>query len=219
MKNKIILYDHQRLYLDCMTCFLNHNKVTRNYQVEVYDDFEKVENSIDEKNSILILNSIGLNSLDMLIHIENFLKKNPTLKIIIHSTNMEVRAIKKLFDKGIKGYLGSDTDRAEFFEAIAEVSNGKVFITYDVKNALLNAICCVEEKPERKYDTLDELTAREKDVLMLICEGLRSKEIADKLFISVHTVESHRRNMMQKFNLNCSSKLVKFAMENKLVVY
>jgi len=66
---------------------------------------------------------------------------------------------------------------------------------------------------------VEELTAREKDVLHLICEGLRSREIAERLFISTHTVESHRRNMMLKFNINSSNQLVKYALENRLVEY
>ncbi|MGA9213121.1 response regulator transcription factor, partial [Kaistella sp.] len=87
------------------------------------------------------------------------------------------------------------------------------------KCALLNFICNIEEEGEKKYNSSEELTAREKDVLLLICDGLRSKEIAGKLFISTHTVESHRRNMMLKLNINNSSKLVKFAMENRLIEY
>ncbi|MCB4235065.1 LuxR C-terminal-related transcriptional regulator [Kaistella anthropi] len=61
------------------------------------------------------------------------------------------------------------------------------------------------------------MTAREMDVLSLICEGMRTKEIAEKLFISVHTVESHRRNIMLKLNINNSSRLVKYAIDHSLV--
>ena len=94
-----------------------------------------------------------------------------------------------------------------------------MYVNHDAKNALLNYICNVEDESSKKLTGWEDITAREKDVLFLICEGLRSKEIAEKLFISPHTVDSHRRNMMLKFNLNNSSKLVKFAMENRLVKY
>lgn len=219
METKIILYDHQRLYLDCMTYFLNHNNATKNYRIEVFDDLENIGNYILDENTILILNSSGLNYLDLLNHVEIFLQLNPNLKIIINTMNTEVRTIKRFFDKGVKGYLGSNTNSEEFVEAIKQVSGGKVFVNNNVKNLLLNSIYGTEEENERKFSNLEDLTAREKDVLLLICDGLRSKEIAEKLFISTHTVESHRRNMMLKFNLNSSSKLVKFAMENKLVEY
>ena len=219
METKIILYDHQRLYLDCMTYFLNHNSITKKFKIEVFSSFENIEKSILTDNSILIINSIGLNTIDINGQIEIYLKLNPTLKIIIHSTNTEVRTIKKYFDKGVKAYLGCQTDSSEFTEAIKQVIDGKVFVNYDVKNELLNAICGVENETEKESGVFEDITARERDVLLLICDGLRSKEIAEKLFISSHTVDSHRRNMMLKFNVNSSAKLVKFAMENKLIVY
>ena len=162
---------------------------------------------------------MGLNSLELIRQVEYFMQVNPKLKIIVHTMNADAKSIKRIFDKGIKGFLGSGADSEEFLASIKEVSAGKVFINTDVKNLLLNSICSVEDQPERTYGNLEGLTAREKEVLLLICDGLRSKEIAEKLFISTHTVESHRRNMMLKFNLNSSSKLVKFAMENKLVEY
>lgn len=219
METKIVLYDHQRLYLDCMTYFLNHNSVTKKLKIEIFNSFEDIEKSILTDNTLLIINSTGLSCIDVNAQIENFLKLNPSLKIIIHSTNTEVRNIKKFFDKGVRGYLGSNTDSSEFSEAIKQVIDGKVFVNYDVKNELLNSICGVENESDKKTGAFEDLTVRKKDVLLLICDGLRSREIAEKLFISSHTVDSHRRNMMLKFNVNSSAKLVKFAMENKLIVY
>lgn len=219
MKNKVILYDQQRLYLHSMKALLNQSALTKNFKVETCDSFKKVEESNLDENDILILNSMGLNSLELIRQVEYFMQVNPKLKIIVHTMNADAKSIKRIFDKGIKGFLGSGADSEEFLASIKEVSAGKVFINTDVKNLLLNSICSVEDQPERTYGNLEGLTAREKEVLLLICDGLRSKEIAEKLFISTHTVESHRRNMMLKFNLNSSSKLVKFAMENKLVEY
>lgn len=219
METKIVLYDHQRLYLDCMTYFLNHNNLTKKIKVEVFNNFEDIEGSIINNNTLLIINSIGVSCTEVNTQIEKFLQLNPASKIIIHSTNTEVRNIKKFFDKGVKGYLGNNTDGAEFSEAIKQVMDGNIFVNYDVKNELLNSICGVENENEKKSGVFEDITAREKDVLLLICDGLRSREIAEKLFISSHTVDSHRRNMMLKFNVNSSAKLVKFALENKLIVY
>ena len=119
----------------------------------------------------------------------------------------------------MKSYLGSTTSSQEFLEALKQVISGQIYLSDDTKNALVSSICNTEEKNEKKRVGLEDITAREKDVLLLVCDGLRSKEIAEKLFISTHTVESHRRNMMVKFSVNSSSKLVKFAMENRLIEY
>lgn len=219
MKKKIILYDHQRLHLECMRCFLDLKGITKQYDILKVNDFDEVEKLIFEKDALLVLNITGFNSGEFIDYIENFLLLNPSLKIIVHSVNPEVRTIKKFFDKGVKGYLGTNTNSEEFLEALNQVIAGKVFVNEDAKNALFNFICSVEDSCDKKTSTMEDLTAREKDVLLLICDGLRSKEIAEKLYISTHTVESHRRNMMLKFNLNSSSKLVKFALENRLIEY
>lgn len=219
MKNKIIVYDLQRLYLESTHCLLEKYGITKKYNIEGVLDFDNLEKEILDKDSILIINTLGLSLTDVNESIEKFLELNPVLKIIIHSASSEVRSIKKFFDKGIKCYFGRDTDTKEFLEGLSQVIDGKIFVSDDAKSALLNFICNIDEEDEKKHNLAEELTAREKDVLILICEGLRSKEIAEKLFISAHTVESHRRNMMLKFNLNSSSKLMKFALENKLVVF
>ena len=219
MKKKIILYESQRLYLDCIHYFLESSDLSKNYQIESLCDFEEISENISNENSVLFMNVTGLNALDISDHIEQFLETNPNLKIIVNSFVPDARIIKRFFDKGIKSYLGGTTTKEEFLEALQEVKDGKVYVNDNAKNALLSFICSADDFPEKKHNSIEDLTAREKDVLLLICDVLRSKEIAEKLFISIHTVESHRRNMMLKFNINNSSKLVKFALENRLVVY
>lgn len=219
MKKKIILYESQRLYLDCIQYFLESSDLSKIYHVKSLTVFDEISENISDENSVLFMNVTGLNAVDISDHIEQFLETNPTLKIMVNSLVPDARIIKRFFDKGVKSYLGGTTTKEEFLEALHEVKDGKVYVNDNAKNALLNFICSVDDFPEKKHNSIEDLTAREKDVLLLICDGLRSKEIAEKLFISTHTVESHRRNMMLKFNINNSSKLVKFALENRLVEY
>ena len=160
MKNKVILYDQQRLYLHSMKALLNQSALTKNFKVETCDSFKKVEESNLDENDILILNSMGLNSLELIRQVEYFMQVNPKLKIIVHTMNADAKSIKRIFDKGIKGFLGSGADSEEFLASIKEVSAGKVFINTDVKNLLLNSICSVEDQPERTYGNLEGLTAR-----------------------------------------------------------
>ena len=95
--------------------------------------------------------------------------------------------------------------------------NGLVYINDDTKNDLFNYICTVGDPDKEKAVGIDDLTTRELDVLGLICEGMRAREIAEKLFISIHTVESHRRNIMLKLNINNASRLLKYAIDHHLV--
>lgn len=216
MKSKIILYDSHHLNIGCMLSFLETKALTTTYEIEGISDLKLIPQLIHDDNTVLVLNSSELNCTAIGDLIDKFLHINSSLKIIIHSVDVEVKDIKKFFDKGIRCYLGSKASSEEFREALSQVIDGKVYITDHAKNMLVNFICNLEGA-ERKNNLATEITPREKEVLNLVCEGLRSKEIAEKLFISPHTVESHRRNIMLKYNISNSSRLVKFALDNHLV--
>ena len=217
MKSKLIIFDYQKLHVEFMHCFLKKNGIAKEREIKGIIEFDDVQNHILEKDSLLFFNISGFNKMVVTDHVENFLLLNATLKIIIQSGDPDVTFIKKLFDKGIKCYLGRHTTSEEFIEAFKSMDEGKVFVNDNSKNALLDFVCKNEDENERTNEKLENLTLREKDVLLLICEGLRSKDIAEKLIISIHTVESHRRNILQKFNLKSSSQLVKFTLENRIV--
>ena len=217
MKTEIITYDSHYLYLECMTCLLEKNGFGKDYDFLNTINFDQIENFISDKTSILIMNIVGLGLSDTFDFIENTLKRFCNLKIMILSPNMEMKVIKKFFEKGAKSFLTKNTNGTEFLNALKAVIEGKVYINDDAKKSLFDYICNQEELSDKKSYGGDELTCREKDVLALLCDGYRTKEIADKLFISTHTVESHRRNIMLKLNVNNCSKLVKLAMENNLV--
>ena len=217
MKTEIITYDSHYLYLECMTCLLEKNGFGKDYDFLNTINFDQIENFISDKTSILIMNIVGLGLSDTFDFIENTLKRFCNLKIVILSPNTEMKVIKKFFEKGAKSFLTKNTNSTEFVKALKAVIEGKVYINDDAKKSLFDYICNQEELSDKKNYGGDELTCREKDVLALLCDGYRTKEIADKLFISTHTVESHRRNIMLKLNVNNSSKLVKLAMENNLV--
>ncbi len=216
MKKNIIIYNGHGLSLSFMLRFLEEQGFQNNYDLLNSFEPDEIEHLVNPKSELLILCINGLNSAEALDVVDKSLHRNPEMNVIIVSISSEVKIIKKFFDRGIKGFLGKYTDYKEFQLAITRVLEGHVYVSNDSKAAMVDSICNVDEK---KHDGVhrSELTARELDVLHLICEGLRSKEIAERLFISIHTVDSHRRNIMLKFNINNSSQLVKYALENSLV--
>lgn len=217
MKKEIILYDDHYLSVEAFRCFLDKNGFEKNYVYRCTVDPIKVEQLVSHKSDIAILNICGIGVADSLDLPEKLLALNPKLKIIIISANPEVKIIKKFFEKGVKSFLTKTTDSGEFLLALQYVAAGKVYLTESTKNALYNFISNLDDLEEKKEARIDALTTREKEVLHHICEGLRTKEIADELFISSHTVESHRRNIMQKLEVRSSSMLVKFALSNNLI--
>lgn len=217
MKTEIILFDNHCLYLEAMCCLLDKKGFGEKYSYTITTEADELENLIKEGSQIAVLNILGFSTNDALDIIEKLMDLNAQIKIIILSANIDVKNIKKFFDRGIKSFLSRSTDAAEFVLALNEVIAGRVFLNEEIKNILYNFICNLEDPNEKKIGTFEELTVREREVLDLICEGFRTKEIADKLFISTHTVETHRRKIMLKLDVRNSSMLVKFAVDNNLV--
>lgn len=132
--------------------------------------------------------------------------KSPTTQIIALSNFDQLSYVERMKENGAAGYLLKNTPLAELLEAIQAVSSGKTWWNYleiftnqlEAKNVLL-------------------LTRREKEVLNLIADGLTNIEIADKLFVSASTVDSHRKNLIAKLNVKNTAALVRFALENKII--
>ena len=119
-----------------------------------------------------------------------------------------------LMNAGASGYILKNTGRKELVEAILAVYNGKTYYSKDVTETILQNF---SKKPAEQKIEAVQLTGREKDVLTLIAQEYTTQEIADKLFISANTVETHRKNLLSKLNAKNIAGLVKFALQTGLV--
>ena len=217
MKKGITIYGNHRFFIDVMRDFLEKHEIAKADTVQIFSTTEELKRAKFDRTGILIMNLTGENIMEVTDYIEKWLSLNKDLKIMVLSNNTNMKTIKRLFDKGIKAYLGKNTSTDEFLNSLQTIKNGLVYINDDTKNDLFNYICTVGDPDKEKAVRIDDLTTRELDVLGLICEGMRTREIAEKLFISIHTVESHRRNIMLKLNINNASRLVKYAIDHHLV--
>ena len=128
------------------------------------------------------------------------------------STN-EAGIITQLLANGGNGYLLKNMEREELINAIDEVMNGRIFLSKAANQKILEQFHSLKDALKNK----PVLTRREKEILKLLYEGLTGPQIAEKLFLSPLTVETHRKNLMQKLNVNSVQQLLKVAGENKLV--
>ncbi|MBK8710882.1 MAG: response regulator transcription factor [Niastella sp.] len=131
----------------------------------------------------------------------------PSIYIIGLSTFNQQSFIKKMMDVGASGYLLKNATRQELIFAINEVSKGKMYVCDEAASTLR-----FNEKLQ-----LPVITRREKEVLEFIASGLTNNEIAKKLFISVSTVDSHRKNILVKFEAKNIASLVKTALQLKII--
>lgn len=140
-------------------------------------------------------------------------EKYPETKVLILSMHMEPEYILKGFEAGVMGYLLKDSDQAELYEAIETISEGRKYLTKNVSKVLAQSM--VRGKKSGEPDK--SLTSRELDILKRLVDGMRNKEIATTLSISVRTVDTHRTNIMRKLKVNNTAELVKKALGEKLV--
>jgi len=135
-------------------------------------------------------------------------QKYPAIHIIGLSTSEQASIIRKMIENGASGYLLKDASKKEIIEAIHTVVKGKTYVNFSVAQALKN---------KTTDEAIPMLTRREKEVLDLIAEGFTNQEIADKLFLDVTTINSHRKNMLTKYNVKNTAALVKLALNNNLI--
>ncbi len=132
----------------------------------------------------------------------------PKVKIIAMSTFKERSYISQMIQNGASGYLVKSASREEIEEAILSVHEGKLYMSLDVS---------LSSADKQEMVNVPMLSSREKEVLLLIADGMTNPQIASKLFISLHTVDSHRKNLLTKFSVNNTASLIKQAAKFNLI--
>ncbi|MGN6803650.1 MAG: response regulator [Ginsengibacter sp.] len=134
----------------------------------------------------------------------------PSIKILGISTFSERSYISRMIENGASGYLIKSASAEEIAEAIQTVMLGKMYLSVAMEH-MMKPLSVLPS------DDLPALTKREKEVLQLISEGLTNNQIAEKLFISPLTVDSHRKNLLTKLSVNNTASLIKLAVKHGLV--
>ncbi len=135
-------------------------------------------------------------------------KEFPAVKIIAMSTFKERSYISQMIQNGAAGYLVKSASREEIEEAILSVYEGKLYMSLDIN---------LSATDKQELTDMPVLSSREKEVLVLIADGFTNPQIAGKLFISLHTVDSHRKNLSTKFAVNNTASLIKLAARYNMV--
>ena len=137
-------------------------------------------------------------------------KDFPEIKILGISTFSDRSYISRMIENGAAGYLMKSASAGQIAEAIETVLNGKMYVSVSMEHVLRPLSVTAP-------GNLAVLTKREKEILGLIAEGLTNNQIAEKLFISQLTVDSHRKNLLTKLNVNNTASLIRVAMEQGLI--
>jgi len=159
-----------------------------------------------EQPDVLLLD-INLPDISGLDLCRDILRDYPDIRILAISSFSQHSYVRKMMSHGAKGYLLKNASRDEIIHAISEVMNGKSFLSSEL----------AEDADSATLLNIPTVTRREKEVLMLIAQGLTNQQIADKLFISPATVDTHRTSLLAKFEVKNTASLIRLAGEYNLL--
>jgi two-component system, NarL family, invasion response regulator UvrY len=203
-KITVLIVDDHTLIRETWSFLLGRNE---NFEViaEVGDGQRAVDIARDKRPNIVLLdiNMTPLNGFDVLKLIR---KQSPGSKVIAVSMHSQPAYAKKMLRMGAKGYVTKNSPRQEMLDAIMEVQHGNTYICQEVKNILSDQMLSEEDNAAG----LNQLSEREIEVINQIRDGLSSKEIADKLAISIKTVEVHRHNILKKLKVKNTASLINY---------
>jgi DNA-binding NarL/FixJ family response regulator len=207
---KVLIVDDHKLISEAWSSLLREAP-----GIQVIGTADNVEEAYDKavvhKPEIVLMDiNLGAGSgFDATEKINNTLPKTRVIGLSLHD---DITYVKKFLSIGAKGYLTKNTSKTELIEAIHAVQRGDVFIGSDIKDRYFTSLLNVDSSETKK-----ELTMKEIEIVKLIAQGMSSKEIAEKLFISHRTVETHRHNILKKLELSNAAQLSSWAKDKGYV--
>jgi len=176
---------------------------------EANDGFELLE-LLKKSSPNLVILDISMPNLRGLEAIREIKKTYPQVKILVLTMHKKKEFLRQALRDGADGFLLKEDAGSELIRAMQTVRNGGKYLS-SLLSGVLTSLAVEEEKTE-------VLTMREREVLKLLAEGKRTKEIAASLYISPHTVRRHRSNIMEKLNIQNLADLVKYAISQSYII-
>jgi len=203
---KLLIADDHQVLIEGLVELLNgFNHITVN---QTTNNGQEVLEILKEHTIDVILLDINMPVMNGLDACKKIKQKYPDTKVLAMSSLDKGSFIQQMLKNGASGYLLKNTSQDELITAIETVYRGETFINEQTNKILLNSI--MNQKPNEAF--IPTLTRREKEVLDLIAKEMTTSEMSEELHISLNTIETHRRNLIQKFNVRNSVGLVREAM-------
>ena len=201
-KIRILIAEDHKLIRETWTFILNNDG--RFTVVASCSDSAEAVRLAGEKKPDVILMDINMMPLSGFEATAKIAEVSPDSKVIALSFYSEILFVKKMMAAGAKGYVTKNSGREEMYDAILTVHNDKLYVCEEIRTQGFDMAAL----PDNDLAYVESLTNKEIQISHCIRQGLRSKEIADKLNISIKTVEVHRHNILRKFHVKNSISLV-----------
>jgi DNA-binding NarL/FixJ family response regulator len=215
-KINVILVDDHRIVRDGIKSLLQNEDDI--YVIGEASSYGELSEMLLMRTPDIIILDIALPDLSG-IEITKIISANfPSVRVIILTMYANEDFIFNSIKAGAKGYLPKNTTKEELIKAIHSVYNDEDYFSDMISSLILKSYVKQAKRNQVSPENLvDLLTRREEEILKLCAEGISNKEIADRLFISSRTVESHKNHIMNKLQLKTNVDLVKFALKNKII--
>lgn len=208
---KVLLADDHQIVLDGLRLMLD--KEANINVVGMVNNGAEVLNFLRSNSVDIAIVDLKMPKMNGIEVIEHIVKEYPNIYTLVLSMHNEQAFIKKLIEVGVNGYILKNKGQEELVEAINDIAEGKPYFGKEVTQKLIEQI---KSDAQKKVDDHPPLTRREKEVLKLIADGHTTPQISELLFIAHSTVETHRRNLIDKLGVDNSTKgLIKWALQNQ----
>lgn len=209
---RILLADDHKLLIDGLRLVLDKQRLMEVIGV-AKDGLEATRLAAQLKPDVILLD-ISMPRQNGIDAARNILRETPDTKIIMLSMHDDRRFIQASLRTGARGYILKESAAREVIEAIAAVKKGELFFSQSVRDQVLHDY--VEMMRDDRDAPASPLSGREREVLQILAEGKSTKDAADILHVSVKTIESHRKQIMDKVGLHSIAELTKYAIREGL---
>jgi len=201
----VLVVDDQNMARKALTLLISQSKRV-NVIGEACDDEELKKQVVGNKIDLVLLDVDGDNY-KAIQTIEYLSSNHNSIKILVLTKNSESNFVRKMINAGVGGYLTKNSSPEELLNAIEIVHGGAKYLSSEIQTLLLKKVSQTDH---------EKLTKREKQIIQLVIDGLSSKEISERLSVSVKTVETHRGNIYKKLNVKNIAELIQFSNEHFL---
>jgi DNA-binding NarL/FixJ family response regulator len=215
MSIRIFIADDHQLFRDGLHQIIEHHPNMT--IVGEAGDGQTVIRELRENDVDVVLMDISMPDLNGIETTREILRENAKIKILALSMYSDRRRVSEMLRAGASGYLIKEAAAEELTEAITAISRNLTYLSPAIAGGVVEDHVR-HQVPATDNSAYNVLSAREREVLQLISEGKSTKEIADKLFVSNKTIETHRRNIMERLELHSIAELTKYAVREGLTV-
>lgn len=208
----ILIVEDQVILSDLISQRLKY--VDSDFEIIVAANAKDAIDAISKNNIILVILDLNLPDADNYSIVNKIYSNSPDLKIIVLSAEIEPTVVKKVLKTNVDGYVSKMSKPEDLVRAVKSVLNGQKYYSDDILDIIIHFN---EDDHTNGTNNNSLLTKREKEILIHVSQELTSRQIAEKLHISKHTVETHKRRIMRKLEVNNTAGLIKVAIESNLI--